>query len=119
MTSPNVLAEEQRLLFVAITRARDALHVGWLTAPDLPRASPEPSPFLRLLPASTVRWLDEPVGASAPSAAWPEIGAQVRHPSHGEGVVVAADEGAIEVAFRRVGHKRLARAFAQLKPVDG
>lgn len=120
LTSPRVLAEEQRLLFVAITRARDALHVGWLTAPDQPRALPEPSPLLRLLPASTVRWLQEPERTRATDEAlpWPPVGTTVRHPSHGVGLVVAADAGAIEVRFERGGNKRLARAFARLEPCE-
>ena len=116
MTSPSVLAEEQRLLFVAITRARDALHVGWLGAPDQPRAQPEPSPLLRLLPASTVSWLQEPPRKAATAAVWPAVGDAVQHPSHGDGVVVTVDNATIEVAFRRSGTKRLARAFANLRP---
>lgn len=53
---PEALREEQRLLFVAVTRARDRLEIGWSAAPDVPRASGEPSALLRMLPAECVDW---------------------------------------------------------------
>lgn len=125
--SPSELAEERRLLFVAMTRARESVHISWLRAPGDRRAMGEPSPFLELLPATSVRWLDappqasvevepapEPVRAAAPSHGF-FVGAQVRHSRYGSGAVVEATEDAIVARFSNVGDKRFSPAMCPLK----
>lgn len=69
LNDPAGLAEERRLFFVALTRARDRVEIGWHVAPEHARIRSEPSPFLRMLPSNLVRWLDGPEPpASAPPA---------------------------------------------------
>ena len=61
---PASLREEQRLLFVGVTRARDRLEISWSAAPGVPRASPEPSALLRMLPPECVEWRSEALQAT-------------------------------------------------------
>ena len=49
-------AEERRLLFVGITRAKDCVEISYHARPHEPRAVGEPSDFLSALPAEFVDW---------------------------------------------------------------
>lgn len=51
-------AEERRLLFVGITRAKDCVEISYHARPHEPRAVGEPSDFLSALPAEVASWPD-------------------------------------------------------------
>lgn len=126
---PDALAEERRLFFVGLTRAKDALELSWHRAPDRPDVAPEPSPFLRELPRRCVRWLDPeelaararpPAPAAAPAdppaglePAW-RAGDRIRHARYGAGEVVAVDDAAVRCAFPGRGERAFALALCPL-----
>jgi len=120
------VAEERRLLYVGITRARNHL---MLTSARVRRffgdmTYPQPSRFLRQIPPEV---LSRDEGATMPSAVVTPVppglnlGAGVRHPTFGEGVILAL-EGAgdamrVTVQFRQAGIKRLMLKYAALEPI--
>ncbi len=62
-------AEERRLLFVGLTRARDSVEISYVACPHQFGAMGVPSPLLYLLPAAAVEWHD----GSAPTVASPSV----------------------------------------------
>lgn len=123
MRTPDGLMEEVRLLFVAMTRARDELELSWHQAPTAPRAQPSPSPLLRLLPATTTCWFDHPPAptptpeAGSPDDDWP-LGARVRHRKRGDGTVVGNEDNSVVVRFDRGGETRFAAAMMPCTRID-
>jgi superfamily I DNA/RNA helicase len=117
-------AEERRLLFVGLTRARDTVELSYVACPHQFGALGAPSPLLHLLPAAVVEWHDTPaptVAAPAPAPApiveaparavtavgpW-RAGQPIRHPRYGAGVVVRVAGDTVECEFGKLG----ARAF--------
>ena len=125
-------AEERRLLFVGITRARDTVEISYVAWPHQFGALGAPSPLLYLLPATAVEWHDAtapvvvpapvavepaPIGAieaapavspaPAPASAatlgpW-RAGQAVRHPRYGAGVVVRLAGDTVECEFGKLG----------------
>jgi DNA helicase-2/ATP-dependent DNA helicase PcrA len=65
---PAAIAEERRLLFVGLTRARDSLEVSWHTRPVLPQALPMPSDWLLAIPSTACAWDDGAYGGATPAA---------------------------------------------------
>ncbi len=120
-SSHGALAEETRLLYVAMTRARDGLEVSFWEATDLPRVRPGPSPLLSSLPSSLVRWVDRtssplgmgpPAGSrsrdrrdQAPAGRLFEEGATVSHRKYGTGVVVEVTSTRLTCRFPGHGVK--------------
>ncbi len=49
--TPEEEAEEKRLFFVGITRAKDSLEISYCTSPEDARVLPEPSGYLAMIPA--------------------------------------------------------------------
>lgn len=101
-------AEERRLLFVGMTRAKESLEIGHHARPAVPPASCAPSPYLDQIPAALLdRTVRRPVPAPAPPPAPPahrfSPGQKVRHPRYGEGEVRQAGEAEVEVDFGRRG----------------
>jgi DNA helicase-2/ATP-dependent DNA helicase PcrA len=140
MGSDKEVAEERRLFYVAMTRAREELHITLTTRRLLyGRANfNTPSRFIAAIPAdSTVSLREAPVSAAAMdrrqatasrplrSPEWRapfESGQQVRHAKFGVGVVVACiptkGDCEVTVAFPGVtGMKKLMQGIAKLEPV--
>jgi superfamily I DNA/RNA helicase len=130
-------AEERRLLFVGITRARDGVELSWHGRPEHHAAAGEPSPLLASLPAAPASAAPrqapiapverlaatrEPVAPSdpapAPPSPWPE-GAAVRHPRYGVGRVVGVAGGEVACVFGKLGAKSFPLALCPLTRVDG
>jgi len=118
------LYEERRLLYVGITRARDAL---LLTSSRMRRMFgdmiyPLPSRFIASLEEDVlsreqaVSTQKLPLSQGMPGV---QSGASVRHPTFGEGIILGI-EGAgeamrVTVRFRRAGTKRLMLKYASLE----
>ena len=136
MNTEDEIAEERRLFYVGMTRAREIL---WLTGSSRRRLyakmqDQEPSRFLKDIPREYCRWIEKTVDrhvirlaavqkkvraerAFNPYAA----GCRVKHPSWGVGVVRDCygdgDDLKIKVNFPNFGVKKLAVRFANLEKI--
>ncbi len=121
----DVEAEERRLLFVGLTRAKDSVELSYHNQPAHPQAAPVASPYLYQLPPHTVDWQDRagpddvaPVVQPVPEAAivdlpWP-VGQRVRHPRYGVGTVKASTAALVEVQFDKLGERSFDRLLCPL-----
>ena len=114
-------AEERRLLFVGITRARDTVEISYLARPDAPQALGLPSVYLGRIPVELVDWQDvpqvpvpAPTTVVIPEASGFHLGKSVRHPRYGRGVITAVTADTIECDFGKLGGKCFS---AQLCPL--
>ncbi|RKD86523.1 ATP-dependent helicase [Mangrovibacterium diazotrophicum] len=109
--------EEKRLLFVAMTRGKNVVEIGWHAQPTLRNAEPKPSYFLNAIPDSL---LDRRESAATSVAEvteqlaeeWP-IGCRVSHKKYGLGEVVLVEEKDLLCRFDSVGEKSFSKAFAK------
>ncbi len=119
-----VEAEERRLLFVGLTRAKDSVELSYHNQPAHPQAAPVASPYLYQLPPHTVDWQDGPPAPSAPPVtpqviepeadlAWP-VDTRVRHPRYGVGTVTASTAELVEVRFDKLGERTFDRLLCPL-----
>ena len=118
------IAEERRLLYVGVTRAKNHL---LLTSARMRRMFgdmiyPLPSRFIGTLPADILEHNEvQAMHASEEYSEGITIGISVRHPSFGEGVVLSVegtgDAMRVSVQFRHAGTKRLMLKYASLEPV--
>ncbi|MDT0497026.1 3'-5' exonuclease [Algiphilus sp. W345] len=134
------IEEERRLCYVGITRSCRQLYLSYA---ELRRLHGQeqvcmPSRFVREIPAECVLETRPRSGTSRPAfaprsaglgsrfAGEPprnglKLGAHVRHPRFGEGVITAfdgeGDRGRVEVSFRDVGSKWLILSLAKLEAV--
>lgn len=135
-------AEERRLLFVGLSRARDGVEISYHTRPHQLGALGEASSYLTWLPAALVDWSEvpgpvpaapvppaeavPPVVGSAPAPAAPsappdagpwQVGQAVRHPRYGEGVIVGVSGGNVDCTFGKFGARSFPVALCPLLPV--
>ncbi len=142
LEEPEQLAEERRLLYVGMTRAKDRLFLSYAfmrmrygdTEPSVP------SSFLQDIPQELIEgahpFQGRPVSLQTPSAGERSAaskgvsqglqfraGQTVRHSAFGEGLVIESrQDGAdqiVSVVFADVGLKRLLADVAPLEIVDG
>jgi superfamily I DNA/RNA helicase len=126
----NDTAEERRLLFVGITRARDTVEISYQARPEFSQALGLPSPYLGKIPASLVIWQEftatvptpstevPPTTHGSPSALKPwSPGQKVRHPRYGEGIVITVQNDSIECDFKKLGSKLFSLQLCPLTPV--
>jgi len=117
------IAEERRLLYVGITRARNEL---LLTSARVRRVFgdmtyPMPSRFIANLDGDVLQ-RDQGMAVAAPASGHGEldIGASVRHPTFGDGVILgmegSGDAIRVTVQFSQAGTKRLMLKYAALEP---
>jgi len=131
------LEEERRLMYVAVTRAKDKLFLLRAKSRTLygETQSNSPSQFLSDIPAELTE-ADERVQRAIkpnelsytpiPVEEYPDEAVQlfegdkVTHASFGEGVVVAIQGGVVSVCFKnpRYGTKKLAISIAPLKKIE-
>lgn len=114
-------AEERRLLFVGMTRAKHTLEIGYHACPDQPQAQGFLSPFLEAIPAAWIQPAEGPV-AAPPKAAVVEpcpftVGQAVAHPRYGQGQVRAIEDGQIEADFGKLGPKRFPIRLCPLRAI--
>ncbi|HWP94571.1 MAG TPA: DNA helicase II [Gammaproteobacteria bacterium] len=128
------IEEERRLCYVGMTRAMRQIFFTWaqqrrLHGTDRPGV---PSRFLRELPPELLQEVrlrlevSRPLypafaASSAPGEGGIQLGARVRHPTFGEGVVLdyegSGGQARVQVNFERAGKKWLLLALANLQPV--
>jgi len=118
------IAEERRLLYVGVTRAKNRL---LLTSARMRRMFgdmifPRPSRFIAALSPDVLdRDEAQAIPAPAQQSGGINIGITVRHPSFGEGVVLgvegAGDAMRVSVQFRHAGTKRLMLKYASLEAI--
>jgi superfamily I DNA/RNA helicase len=115
-------AEERRLLFVGITRARDTVELSYLARPDAPQALALPSAYIGKIPADLVEWKDLPAtlppvnAAPAPPTAGFVLGQHVRHPRYGQGVITAVSADTVDCDFGKLGAKSFSTKLCPLQP---
>ena len=117
-------AEERRLLFVGITRARDTVEISYLARPDAPQALGLPSAYLGKIPADLVDWRDVPqapapatITAMASEPAGFHLGQSVRHPRYGQGVITTVTADTIDCDFGKLGGKSFSAKLCPLVAV--
>ena len=131
------LEEERRLMYVAVTRARQRLYLCHAQTRMLHGQTRYnlPSRFIDEIPAALLKFLTARAGKSAPGAVLPEptfgsaprpqrsgalrIGQTVMHAKFGLGVIVNAEGGGpdarVQVNFGNAGMKWLALSVAKLE----
>jgi len=138
LDDPEQMAEERRLMYVGITRAKDRLYLlrPFRRSQWGDSEITEPSRFLSDLPDSVVDsklhknsellqattvWQRQP--NKAPAGARFQPGDRVVHPRFGEGLVLRStlvrDDEEVEVFFFGAGGKRLSAAMSGLKKIRG
>ncbi len=111
------LKEEKRLLFVAITRGKDSVEIGWHAQPSFRNAKPEPSYFLNAIPETL---LERRVSGEAekqeqedePKEEW-SVNAKVEHKKYGSGIITSVTDTDLVCTFDGVGEKSFSKAFAK------
>jgi DNA helicase-2/ATP-dependent DNA helicase PcrA len=132
------LEEERRLMYVAVTRARQRLYLSHAQTRMLHGQTRYclPSAFLEELPETLLRKVNrapapaasapprpaaQPAAAGQSSANGLHVGQNVRHAKFGTGVIVSAEgrgpEARVQVNFGASGMKWLALEYAKLTPV--
>lgn len=135
LEGPTGLEEERRLMYVAVTRARQRLYLAWAQTRMLHGQTryAVPSLFLEEFPPELLVRLNysRPVPVTGGSRGYyptqPEpvnglrIGQSVQHAKFGLGVIVAAEgrgaDARVQVNFGAAGMKWLALEYAKLEPV--
>ncbi|CAG4884889.1 DNA helicase II [Georgfuchsia toluolica] len=133
------LEEERRLMYVAVTRARQRLYLSFAQTRMLHGQTRYnmPSRFIEEIPAGLVKWLTPKIKVQAPggrqvhtgvdsyrpttraqSGIGFRIGQSVKHAKFGPGVIVNAEGGGndarVQVNFGKAGMKWLALSVAKL-----
>jgi DNA helicase-2/ATP-dependent DNA helicase PcrA len=112
------LKEEKRLLFVAMTRGKNIVEIGWHAQPTMRKAEPAPSYFLNDIPEAL---LHRRISAASSELAstdsevdeW-SINSQVQHKKYGVGIIILVEEKELTCSFESVGEKSFSKAFAKM-----
>jgi len=109
--------EEKRLLFVAMTRGKNVVEIGWHAQPTLRNAEPKPSYFLNAIPDSLLDRRESAAASVAevpeqPAKEWP-IGGRVSHKKYGSGEIISVEEKDLICHFESVGEKSFSKVFAK------
>ena len=107
------IQEEKRLLFVAITRGKNKVEIGWHTQPTMRNTESTPSYFLNNVPESLLhRRTAKDDTAPTQDDEW-TVDTNVTHKKYGSGKITTVDEKALICTFDAVGEKTFSRAFAK------
>jgi len=136
---PEQLAEERRLMYVGLTRAKDRLYLSYaFTRTRYGDSEPTvPSSFLEDIPTDLANgawsgawrttprhWPTEQPTIIPSRSAGPRfrVGQRVRHAAFGEGLVVASqatgDDEIVSVVFETTGVKRLMASMAPMERLE-
>jgi len=118
------LQEEKRLLFVALTRAKNHMEISWHSQSTAWNAEEGPSYFLNAIPSALIERIeatqpeisskkqeDNPEDSSSP---WKKD-MRISHPKYGEGIVINSTLKEITCDFGKFGEKSFAPQWATLK----
>lgn len=118
------LKEEKRLLFVALTRARNHMEISWHTQSNAWNAQEGPSYFLNAIPSSLVERIDNKLEQEKNETIiqtteekteykW-RVNEKIKHPKYGEGIIVSCTNQDVICDFGKYGEKSFATAWAPL-----
>lgn len=118
------LKEEKRLLFVALTRAKNHMEISWHTKSSAWNAQDGPSYFLNSIPSALVEKVssvpvrnsveeNSPEVESNDGSKW-KVGTKVKHPKYGTGEIKSCNEQDVVCDFGKFGEKSFASAWAPL-----
>ncbi len=111
------MQEEKRLLFVAMTRGKDKVEMGWHVQPTLRNAMPEPSYFLNRIPDVYLERLGSPLDGKKEKKAEDtdlfNVQDKIQHKKYGTGIITAVTDLELFCEFESVGQKSFSTAFAQ------
>ena len=108
-------AEERRLFFVGLTRARDLLEISWFRDPRRFHALGERSPYLDMIPEELTESVED-LREEDEGSPW-KPGMRVRHAQYGEGEIVGVEDGQVLCRFARRGEKSFNALFCNLVPL--
>ncbi len=111
------LKEEKRLLFVAMTRGKDHVEIGWHAQPSIRNAAAEPSYFLNAIPdtllirriSATAR---EDNSLMQETDEW-QTDMLVKHKKYGTGKITHISDKELICTFNAFGKKSFSKSFAQ------
>jgi DNA helicase-2/ATP-dependent DNA helicase PcrA len=108
------IQEEKRLLFVAMTRGKNKVEIGWHTQPSKRNTESCPSYFLNNIPENLLhrRTAKDSTPVTKKEEEW-SINTPIRHKKYGSGKITALDDKALSCTFDSVGEKTFSRAFAK------
>ncbi|BAX81891.1 ATP-dependent helicase [Labilibaculum antarcticum] len=116
------LKEEKRLLFVALTRARNHMEISWHTQSSAWNAQEGPSYFLNSIPSTLVERIDtktsvikepEKQQVAETNDKW-QKNMKIKHPKYGEGIILSSNLNEITCNFDKFGKKSFAAAWASI-----
>ncbi|WP_372751816.1 ATP-dependent helicase [Labilibaculum sp.] len=122
------LKEEKRLLFVALTRARNHMEISWHTQSAAWNAQQGPSYFLNSIPSTLVHRIENEKESKQindvntnkseieSEGKWPK-GTKVKHPKYGVGVIHSCTINDTICEFGKFGKKSFATAWAPLEKI--
>nr|WP_255447793.1 3'-5' exonuclease [Ancylomarina sp. 16SWW S1-10-2] len=120
---PKHLREEKRLLFVALTRAKNNMEISWHSQSTAWNAEEGPSYFLNAIPSALIERIEatKPEIITTPDAPqesndspWKKD-MKISHPKYGEGIVISSTAKEITCDFGKFGEKSFAPQWANLK----
>jgi len=119
---PKHLQEEKRLLFVALTRAKNHMEISWHSQNTAWNAEEGPSYFLNAIPSTLI----ERIEATKPKIIKPDEvqesnnspwkkNMKISHPKYGKGIILSSTDKEIRCDFGKFGEKSFAPQWATLK----
>lgn len=107
------IQEERRLLFVAMTRGKNHVEIGWHAQPTMRNADGSPSYFLNNIPESLLHRRTAKDQTPVVKADEWAVGMAITHKKYGSGTITTVDDKALTCTFASVGEKMFSRAFAK------
>lgn len=95
------IAEERRLMYVAMTRAKDYLYIMWCGKPSM---------FIKELQGNMKN------KGKGPNIRF-HVGEMVEHKTFGKGQILTIENGIMTISFEKAGIKSISTNFAQEKPI--
>ena len=121
---PKHLQEEKRLLFVALTRAKNNMEISWHSQSTAWNAEEGPSYFLNAIPSALIERIESTkpeitinkleVPQETNDSPWKKD-MRISHPKYGKGIVISSTDKEIVCEFGKFGEKSFAPQWATLK----